>query len=266
MGDSWVSGPLVGNQVGDPIDCGRSATNFPTLVAQELDVAAYTDVSCGGGDITDLFEEGKANLGGKTKPQLDALRPDTTLVTIGVGGNDAKISDLALKCVNLLPIALGPPPFGQPCVERFTKGGVDQISGRIRKTKPRLEDALAEIHKRSPNAAVYVLGYGDAMPETGDGCWPRVPLLPPDVAYIRAKMLEINAMIKAVATAGGDHFVDMWAMTRGHDLCQPYGQAWENAVALDPAGIPGHPNVLYQYGVAPLIAAQIRADRASSRT
>ena len=263
LGDSWVSGPLIGDQVGDPIDCGRSDQNFPSLIARQLDVAAFTDVSCGGGDITDLFEPGTANLGGRTRPQLDALRPDTSLVTVGVGGNDADISGLAIKCINLLPIPLGRAPFGQPCVERFVKGGVDEISDKIAATRPELERALDAIRERSPHASIYVLGYGAALPDTGDGCWPRVPLLPPDIAYVRAKMLEVNTMIRQVAAERGDHFVDLWAMTRGHDLCQPYGQAWLDALAIDPAGIPGHPNILYHQSVAPLIAAQILADEAA---
>ena len=265
LGDSWVSGPLIGRQVGDPIDCGRSDENFPSLIAQELDVTAFTDVSCGGGDTEDLFKPGKANLGGRTAPQFDALRADTTLVTVGMGGNDAKISSLALKCVNVLPIPLGPPPFGQPCVERFTAGGVDQISAKIAATRPKIEKALAEIHRRSPVARVYVLGYGAALPDTGDGCWPSVPVLAPDVSFIRSKMKEINTMLAEVAAASGDHFVDLWSMTTGHDMCQPRGQSWLNAVSLDPAGIPGHPNILYHHNVAPLIAAQMRGDIADPK-
>ena len=137
---------------------------------------------------------------------------------------------------------------------------MDETARRIDETLPKIEDALTEIRRRSPRAAVYVLGYGDAIPETGDGCWPRVPLLPPDVAYIRATMHHLNAMIEQVAAAAGDHYVDLFAMTRGHDLCQPWGQAWMNVVSLYPAGFPGHPNAFYHHGVAPLIAAQIRAD------
>lgn len=263
LGDSWVSGPLIWNQIGTPIDCGRSDRNFATLLAQRLDVAAFTDVSCGGGDTNDLDRPQKANLGGKAPAQLDALRPDTTLVTIGVGGNDATLASTAVKCVNILPVPLGPAPFGQPCVERLTKGGVDQISAKIATTRVKVAAALAEIHERSPRAEVYVLGYGAAFADTGDGCWPYVPLLPPDVVYLRAKMQELNVALAEVAAEAGDHFVDLWAFSRGHDMCQPYGTAWINAVNLDPAGFPAHPNELYHLNVAGHLHDRIRADEAA---
>ena len=47
LGDSWTSGPLLPEMTGDPIDCGRSAVNYPSLVAAELRVASFVDASCG---------------------------------------------------------------------------------------------------------------------------------------------------------------------------------------------------------------------------
>lgn len=266
LGDSWVSGPLIGNQIGDPIDCGRSDRNLATIAAQHLDVAAFTDVSCGGGDTADLAKPQKATFGGKAAPQLDALRADTTLVTIGIGGNDAGIATTSVKCVNILPIPLGPPPFGQPCVEGLTKGGVDQVSKKIASTRPKVEAALARVRERSPAADIYVLGYGAPFPASGDGCWPYVPLLGPDVAYLRSKMQELNAMLADVAARAGARFVDVWSFTQGHDMCQPYGVAWMNAVNLDPAGFPAHPNELYHRAVGAHLADLIRADRRASPT
>jgi hypothetical protein len=34
LSDSYTSAPLVPNQHGEPIDCGRSDHNYPSLVAQ----------------------------------------------------------------------------------------------------------------------------------------------------------------------------------------------------------------------------------------
>ena len=47
LGDSYTSAPLVPNQHGQPIDCGRSDRNYPSLTAPALGVARFTDVSCG---------------------------------------------------------------------------------------------------------------------------------------------------------------------------------------------------------------------------
>lgn len=257
LGDSWVSGPLIAGQVGDPIDCGRSDRNFASLLARRLDVSAFTDASCGGADIDDLFEPQKATFGGRAPAQLDALTPDTTLVTLGIGGNDAGISDAALKCINLLPIALGPAPFGTPCVGTYTRDG-DRIARRTEEARDELLDALAAIHDRAPDARILLLGYGAAFEDTGDGCWPYIPLLPPDVEYIRSKMLAFNRMLTEVAAEGDATYVDLWSLTRGHDLCKPYGVAWINGLAIDPPGIPAHPNQLYHEAVAAHLAEVLR--------
>lgn len=257
LGDSWASGPLIGAPVGDPIDCGRSANNFASILAQRLDAESFTDVSCGGADMADLAAVGETFLDTEVPPQFDALRSDTTLVTIGIAGNDASLADAAIDCLNFLPVPLGPPPFGRPCSDGLTEGGRDQIAEKIVRARPKLDAALAEIRRRSPKAEVYVLGYGHALPASGDGCWPYVPLLPPDVHYLRARLRELNAMIASSAAATGTRFVDTWALSAGHDLCQPYGVAWMNAVNLDPPGIPGHPNELYHRAVGEHLAALI---------
>lgn len=268
LGDSWVAAPLIGPLESEivPIDCGQSTDNFPHRVANLIGVRSFVDASCGGADLDDLWAEGEAPLGSPTRPQFDALRPDTTLVTMTMGGNDADISGLALDCVNIFPIPLGPPPFGQSCVDQFVTDEGDEISEKIAETRVELRDALAEIRRRSPIADAFIMGYGAAWPDEGGGCWPQAPMLDVDVAYHRAKMLELNDVIRdEVAAAGpGFHYVDMWALTRGHDICQPYGVAWINAASLDPQGIPAHPNILYNRGVAPKIAEQIRSVRARS--
>ena len=259
LGDSWVSGPLIHNQVGTPIDCGRSDRNWPTLVAKALDVASFTDASCGGADIDALTEPFEANLGGIAPPQFDLLRPDTTLVTIGIGGNDADLNGSAIDCVNLLPVPLGPPPFGRPCVEGFTEGGVDRIAAKIAATRPRLAAAFDEIHRRAPNARVFATGYGSPLGGSGDGCWPTAPMLAVDVHYIRARLAEFDQAIAEVAAAHDVTYVSLDAATTGHDICRPSGVAWFNAVSFDPPGFPGHPNELFHAGVAPTIAASIVA-------
>lgn len=259
LGDSWVSGPLVPDPIGTPIDCGRSSRSFPWLLAESLDVAQFADVSCGGAKIRDLTRSQKATFGGRPAPQFAALTPDTTLVTIGIGGNDVKFPDFAIDCANLIAIELGPPPFGRPCSVGLTENGVDEVSRRIQETRPRLDAALAGIRRRAPLAEVYVIGYPVALPDAGSGCWPRVPILPPDVEYLRAKYIEMNAMLADAAQVAGYHFVDTYAASIGHDVCQPVGTAWVNAITFEPNGIPMHPNSLSHANTASVVAGQVRA-------
>ena len=60
---------------------------------------------------------------------------------------------------------------------------------------------LREIKRRAPRAKVFVVGYPTVLPATGTGCYPRVPVLPADVPYLRSKVQELNGMLKARATA-----------------------------------------------------------------
>src|SRR5258708_24306794 len=90
LGDSYTSAPVIPNQHGDPIDCGRSDHNYPSLVAEALGAATFVDVSCGSAETKHMTEpQTGLPLGGTNPPQFNALRPDATLVTVGIGGNDA---------------------------------------------------------------------------------------------------------------------------------------------------------------------------------
>src|SRR5688572_13564253 len=44
LGDSYTAGPLIPVQTGQPAGCQRSDHNYPSLVAETLGVAGFTDV------------------------------------------------------------------------------------------------------------------------------------------------------------------------------------------------------------------------------
>src|ERR1700712_3756910 len=64
---------------------------------------------------------------GRTLHAWPALRPDTDLVTITIGGNDINIGDLWLACAQLGPTD----PTGDPCQRQVTAGGTDLYAQRI---------------------------------------------------------------------------------------------------------------------------------------
>src|SRR3954447_4121541 len=87
LGDSFTAGPLIPHRHGTPIACLRSDHNYPALVARLLEPAAFTDVSCSAATTEDMTRA-QPVLFGHNIPQLDAVTRDSTLVTIGIGGND----------------------------------------------------------------------------------------------------------------------------------------------------------------------------------
>jgi hypothetical protein len=48
LGDSFTAGPVIPNQLDDPIGCFRSDHNYPHLVAATLRPTKFADASCSG--------------------------------------------------------------------------------------------------------------------------------------------------------------------------------------------------------------------------
>jgi hypothetical protein len=65
--------------------CQRSTHNYPALLAQALRIRDYTDVSCGGARTDDMTTPQPVRPG-PNPAQFDALRPNTGLVTVTIGG------------------------------------------------------------------------------------------------------------------------------------------------------------------------------------
>jgi lysophospholipase L1-like esterase len=211
--------------------------------------SALRDVSCSGAATGDLTSP-QPVLGGPNPPQLDALGAGVGTVTVQIGGNDIGFWDILNRCLSAVP-------FGAPCRGHYLRGG-DEIGRRIAATGPKIGAALAEVHRRSPQATTFVVGYPAILPEVGPGCWPVLPIAPGDVAYLRDKEKELNAMLATQAAAAGDTYVDVYAPSVGHDACQPPGVRWvEPLVPLSPAA-PVHPNALGMRGMADVVLDAVR--------
>jgi lysophospholipase L1-like esterase len=252
LGDSYTSGPLIPDQTGRPPGCLRSTHNYPSLVAAALGAASFTDVSCAGATTANMTRPQQVTPG-INPPQLDALSARTTLVTVGIGGNNLDFAGIVINCAELSFTS----PFGSPCKDHYTAGGTDRLALVVARTGPRVAAVLAEIHQRAPQARVLVVGYPDLLPSTGHGCWPLVPIAYGDVPYLRGIEKKLNAMLAARAAAGGAAFVDTYTGSIGHDFCQPPGVSWvEGLVPASPAA-PMHPNARGEKAMARQVLAAL---------
>lgn len=268
LGDSWAAGPLMSFPVGEPLFCARSSNNYPAQLAGLVAADRFVDVTCGSAeteDVTRPQEVDPLDLGldlGTAPPQADALTAETDLVTVTMGGNDIGLPKFALRCANLIAVPLGPAPFGRPCVDELTAGGIDQVSDAIDEARPKVIEMLREVRRRAPSAKVYVVGYPSGLPQGGTGCWGRWPILDVDAGYIDAKMQEMNAMLASAAQQARVRFVDAYTSSLGHDACKPASQAWVNGISFDPDGIPLHPNSRSAANTARVVAATVQRDGA----
>ena len=249
LGDSYTAGPGIPFPDPHPPGCHRSDHNYPHLVAQPAGAARFRDVSCSGAGTAHMTAP-QAVRGGSNPPQLDALDAATTLVTLGIGGNDIGFGEIVSSCFTALPV-------GTPCQSIYTSGGRDEISRRIAETAPRVGGVLTAIQERSPEARVLVVGYPAILPDSGLGCWPVLPVAPGDVPYLREKTKELNAMLAREAAAHADTFVDVYGPSIGHDACALPGHRWvEPAVPASPAA-PVHPNAAGMGGMARAVLAAL---------
>ena len=244
-GDSYTAGPLIPDLTGSPAGCARSTHNYPHVVAAAVGAASFTDVSCQGADTTSMTKPESVPFG-TNPPEDNALSSSTTLVTLQIGGNDINFINIVINCTTLSFTD----PFGAPCKAHYTSGGTDQLEAAIDATAPKVAADLQGIHARAPNARVLLVGYPVILPNSGNGCWPVVPIASGDVPYLRGVEQELNAMLATEAAANGATYVDTYTASIGHDVCQAPGVKWvEGLVPTSPAA-PFHPNALGERGMA----------------
>ena len=246
LGDSFTAGPLIPHQTLDVPGCLRSDHNYAGILAETLDVGAFTDASCSGATTKDMFAP-QGTFWGTNAPQLDAVTPDTTLVTIGIGGNDVGFMDVLLTCLSkgLLD------PWGNPCEESYTDNGYDELRARISDVATDVADVVNAVHDRAPGAEVVLVGYPALLPPEG-GCWWKATIAEGDVSYLDGINAELNDMLAGVA---GDHdarFVDVY--DRGHSICASRGDRWVEAVIPTQPAAPVHPNAAGMRAVAARLA------------
>lgn len=205
LGDSYTSGPLI-PETEFARGCLRSSVNYPSLLAEALQVETLDDRSCIGARTTDLAA-GQRLLGEPLPPQLGALGPETDLVTVGIGGNDLDL---------FTALAAGAVP--------------DDLEAATRRTGLNLEQALREARSRAPEATVVLVGY-PRLVEPGETCPDRLPLTAEAVdAAARGQLLLRDAMRQAARRAGA-LFADLYAASRNHDVCS--ASPWVNGVRTE---------------------------------
>ena len=252
LGDSYTAGPLIPDLTGDPAGCARSTGNYPSRVAAAIHAASFTDVSCQGADTTNMTKPESVPLG-TNPPQDNGLSSSTTLVTLQIGGNDINFINIVINCTELSLTN----PFGAPCKKHYTSGGTDRLKAAVIATAPKVAADLQGIHADAPNARVLLAGYPAILPNSGDGCWPVVPIAYGDVPYLRGVELELNAMLASVAAASNATFVNTYTASIGHDACQAPGVKWVEGLVPSSPAAPFHPNALGEKGMAQQVLAAL---------
>jgi lysophospholipase L1-like esterase len=224
LGDSFTAAPLVpGTQFAKA--CFRSSGNYPTLLADELG-AKLRDVSCGGADTADMAGSQTASFGDesrKLKPQLDAVGRGADLVTVGIGGNDEGLfRTLVQDCTTVA----GAPGASCASILRDSYGNASDVLAR---TGRRVAEVLTRVRRQAPDAVVALVGYPRLIDE--DRPCPAMPVAKGDVAVVADLEARLNRTLSQAAKAAGVEYVDMYAVSEGHEICSK--DPWVNGRTTD---------------------------------
>jgi lysophospholipase L1-like esterase len=245
LGDSYAAGPFIPTPV-LPLGCLKSNHNYPHLAAPSI--GPLKDASCSGAKTDDMTNPQSIEIDGPNPPQLNSLEAGTEVVSLTIGGNDIGFSEVAQSCITLNP-------FSSPCKDKYDSGGHDQLAERIEATAPKVAAVLQGIHARSPKARVFVLNYPAIFPETGNGCWPQMPVSFSDAPYLRATEQRLDAMIATQAATNGATLVNWYQASIGHDACKSSSVRWVEPLVPNNPAAPIHPNQSGMQGGANLLVA-----------
>jgi len=255
LGDSYTAAPGV-PQTEQKTGCFRSSGNYPALVARRLG-STVVDVSCSAATTRSLTGE-QATGDHSQPPQFSALEADTSLVTLGIGGNDLDLFSTLIGTCGQLALA---DSAGSPCRDLMQSPGKnsDLLVGKVARIGARVTTSVQAIHHRSPHARVILVGYPQPVP--AKGTCPTLPLARGDYRYVRSIVGSLNDALRRAAARSKATYVDVQKASAGHDICAG-ADAWVNGSRTDlTRAIAFHPFAAEQQAVAELVLAQL--DKAS---
>ena len=232
LGDSYTAGPGISpSSPTAPILCLQSAANYPHLTAT-AEGWNLTDVSCSGATSSNMTSAQYPGV----PPQFNALSSSTNVVSVGIGGNDNDLFLGALVSCGITDIAdfLN---IGAPCKAVFGNTFANDVTSDA----PNIAEVIQGIHSQSPNATVFVVGYPDILPQSGN-CYPTMPLTTGDVSYLNGIEQDLNSMLQSQAAANGATFVNTYTPSIGHDACKSASVRWVNPIIATNGGISVHPD------------------------
>jgi lysophospholipase L1-like esterase len=225
LGSSFAaSGPPPNS----PDNCLRSASDYPHRIAASLRLK-LVDVSCDSATTGDVLTQTQ----GSNPPQITAVTPTASLVTVTIGGNDINYLGSAFACS--AAYATG------GCSATVDKG---QLSPLVAQLPSKLDATVRAIRSAAPHASIVLVTYPEIIPMDPSAC-PALHLTPEDASTIAWLGQSLEAASVQVAHQEGILLADAYVRADGHGPCAPSGQAWifGSTVTVSPStgNFPYHP-------------------------
>lgn len=243
LGSSFASGLGLPPVVDE--GCGRSAGNYPRIVADALQLELI-DMSCFGARLENV--EYAPQEAGDTRPaQLDAVTPDTAVVTLTIGGNDVGYTRV-----------LG----DQACSARAECPGISADEDGVRSELETIGDKLAvtldTIAAKAPDATVLLVTYPQIVPSSGATC-AMIALTAEQARFSATAGARLDRAFRDAATRTGARLVDSYRASEGHSACsadEPWVTGYLPHTPAGPAAF--HPTASGMRAQAELVVAALR--------
>jgi lysophospholipase L1-like esterase len=246
LGSSMAAGPGIRPSAdGAPFRAGRSARNYPHLVAEKL-----------GLDLVDVTYSGATTANVLTEPQhdapvqMDALDGSEDLVTVTIGGNDAGYVPL-LVAAGLPRLARSLPLLGSRLREQLDPTARDRSLVDVAES---LKEVGRMLRQRSPRAKVLFVDYLTLLPPAGAAAPPLSDL---HVALGRRVADTLERLTGEAAADTGCQWVRVAQASREHHAWS--ASPWTTRFGLPLPGRPAplHPNAEGMRAVADLVVGMV---------
>ena len=246
LGSSMVAGPGIPPRVpGSPRAAGRSARNYPHLVAESLGFD-LVDVTYSGARTAHVLRESQRC----APPQVEALDGTEALVTVTIGGNDAGYVPM-LFAAGLPAPARWIPFLGAKLRDLLDAEARERALCAVGES---LVEVGRTLRRRSPHATVLFVDYLTLLPPAGV---PAPPFRDADAALGRYIATALERHTAAAAAATGCGVVRAAEASRDHHAWSavPWTTRFGLPVPRRPA--PLHPNAEGMRAVADLVVASL---------
>ncbi|MEE2055869.1 SGNH/GDSL hydrolase family protein [Nocardiopsis umidischolae] len=228
LGDSYSSGDGAGDYdpaTAEPGGCWRSENAYPKVIGEEFDfsgsLAFYACSTHKGEDMLGQI--------GTPESQIERVTENTSLVTLGIGGNDLGFTPVLRTCIVRMPLL-----ESSVCV-----GQEEDLERRMDAFEETLAEVLGEIRDRAPDARVLVLGYPRLFPEEPPGMY--YTLTVSDQVWlnslaqrfnerIRDGVYEVDGEVYGGRRTGSVEYVNTFSALNGYEVSAE--ESWLNGIVL----------------------------------
>jgi lysophospholipase L1-like esterase len=248
LGSSMAAGPGIPPRAKDaPWRAGRSAGNYPHLVAQRLGLD-LVDVTYSGATTAHILTDRQHS----APPQASVLDGTEALVTVTIGGNDVGYVPM-VTAAGLPPATRSLPVLGGLLHELLDPAARDHALVAVEASLNRVGRT---VRRRAPLARVLFVDYLTVLPPAGRD---TAPVSDVDAALCRRVAATLERLTAEAAAATGCELVSAADASRDHHAwsADPWTvKPTRFGVPLPGRPVPVHPNAAGMRAVADLVEAQ----------